>query len=112
MCGVWLLPLKEDLRTASRDTESLWPCWLLPKLGNSEDRRLQPDRKQNHVSQLRGHVARVRRSPAAGGGGLGADEELGVVLRGHDVAHGRARPGVAVAARQTRLADRRNIFRY
>ena len=53
-----------------------------------------------------------RRLPAAGGGGLGADEELGVVLRGHDVAHGRARPGVAVAARQTRLADRRNIFKY
>ena len=50
--------------------------------------------------------------PAAGGGGLGADEELGVVLRGHDVTHRRARPGVAVAARQTRLADRRNIFRY
>ena len=58
------------------------------------------------------HVARGGRLPAAGGGGLGADEELSVVLRGHDVAHGRARPGVAVAARQTRLADRRNIFKY
>ena len=63
-------------------------------------------------SRVKAAATRGTWIPAARGGGLGADEELGVVLRGHDVTHRRARPGVAVAARQTRLADRRNIFRY